>query len=66
MCVSGYAYNYGVCTQCPNNSQVSADQSRCICPYGKVFNPSSFNCTDCPINSYSSQDGSGCLCNSGY
>jgi hypothetical protein len=34
MCVPGYAYNYGVCTSCPNNSQVSTDQSHCICPYG--------------------------------
>jgi hypothetical protein len=66
MCISGYAYYYGTCTLCPNNSQVSVDQSKCICPYGQIFNPNTFNCTECPINSYSSQDGVSCLCNSGY
>jgi hypothetical protein len=65
-CRQNYAYQYGICTLCPNNSQASSDQSRCICQQGLIFSISEWNCSRCPRNSYPAGDGMSCLCNSGY
>jgi hypothetical protein len=66
MCNPKYAYHYGICTLCPNNSQPNPDQSRCICQSGLIFNMDTFTCSRCPQNTYLSANGMSCLCNSGY
>jgi hypothetical protein len=67
MCKPGYAYRYGLCTQCPGDSVPSPDQSICKCRDNRrVFNPYQFVCEDCVSNSSPSQDQLTCVCDYGY
>lgn len=67
VCEKGYVRNSNkVCTACPANSQVSADNLKCICNGNSKWVSSLFQCVACQANSSPLADQSDCVCNIGY
>jgi hypothetical protein len=66
ICNSGYYLRNGKCTICPDVSEASPDQSRCMCAANKIWNPTTFTCNLCPTKSSPDVNKLQCMCNPGY